>query len=475
MTKWRLHCGRLVSALVVVLAWAGITGVVVVGTALPAAANTCPTRTLESGGLLYSLTPAPSPGVDWSNCNLANADLNSANLSNANLNFADLASASAVGAILTGAKVGGMADFTGADLTGADLSGAHFFAGAILPTNAIFANTILRAVNFTGDVIRYENFTNDDLSFANFTNADLTGATIAGANFSGATWSNTTCIDGVTNSNLTGSCPGAEAIATSDGSSATVDSGGINATAAGGTPGDTLTASTDASNPGNNLQGGTIYFDVRVSPSNTFTSLTIQDCSHTYYPSNMPTMEWLPKATPTDPNPIYQAVQPASAAGVNGQHCLQFIAANTEYSPQNPAGTTPDIADLTGTVFAVALMPTVTCTKVSGSSTGTIVVSKCSPKAKTNKSGSFTGTSWAPGGSGTLLWRTSAQSSMFALADFGQLGQGACKVKSTEEILSGTVTGGTSTYTRTGDPFAFHICVTKHHKVSLVKGTTASF
>jgi len=53
-------------------------------------------------------------------------------------------------------------------------------------------------------------------------------------------------------------------------------------------------------------------------------------------------------------------------------------------------------------------------------------------------------------------------------------GQGACAAGSTEEDISGNVTGGTSTYTAVGDVVSAQICVSSSGKLSLVKGTTYS-
>jgi hypothetical protein len=51
-------------------------------------------------------------------------------------------------------------------------------------------------------------------------------------------------------------------------------------------------------------------------------------------------------------------------------------------------------------------------------------------------------------------------------------GQGACKRGSTEEDLSGTVTGGTSTYTFASSPVSVRLCQdSETGGVSLVKKT----
>ena len=106
--------------------WASvIAGVVVLGgvslVAAPAASAspvTCPTVAIDG-----TVTPAPSPGVNWSGCNLSGADLNGADLSGADLNRADLSGADLSGADLTDTELS-VIDLRDTDLTGADLSGA---------------------------------------------------------------------------------------------------------------------------------------------------------------------------------------------------------------------------------------------------------------------------------------------------------------------------------------------------------------
>ncbi len=130
-------------------------------------------------------------------------------------------------------------------------------------------------------------------------------------------------------------------------------------------------------------------------------------------------------------------------------------------------------------IAAVALAPSAgassgtTCAKLSGSITGPITFKKCtftSGKDKTNKS--LVGSAAKLAGGGTLTWSPSGQTTIVGSPSFSSPGQGACKAKYTEYIAHGTVTGGTSTHTQSGDSFSSTVCV-KGSKIELLKGTVA--
>jgi hypothetical protein len=108
----------------------------------------------------------------------------------------------------------------------------------------------------------------------------------------------------------------------------------------------------------------------------------------------------------------------------------------------------------------------VQCAKVTGNATGTMAISKCKPKAAGYKSATATAFG------GTLTWKTSGRTTVASLDDTSSPGQGACPAGDTEEDVSGSVSGGTSTYTATGDTVAAQLCVSPSGKLSLVKGTT---
>ncbi|HUY66093.1 MAG TPA: IPT/TIG domain-containing protein [Acidimicrobiales bacterium] len=110
----------------------------------------------------------------------------------------------------------------------------------------------------------------------------------------------------------------------------------------------------------------------------------------------------------------------------------------------------------------------VTCARVTGTVSGTMKLSRCTPASKTNR----LATAVALGGS-TLTWSTSGQTTVGSLSSSSP-GQGACRLHSTELDISGVVTGGTSTYTATGDVVSASLCESRTGKLSLVTGTQYS-
>ncbi|HXQ61686.1 MAG TPA: hypothetical protein VN796_05085 [Acidimicrobiales bacterium] len=115
----------------------------------------------------------------------------------------------------------------------------------------------------------------------------------------------------------------------------------------------------------------------------------------------------------------------------------------------------------------------VTCAKVSGKLSGSISVKKCTPKSATNKSAKGPGASLTS--SGTVTWKKSNQTTVIAASTSSSLGQGGCKHGSIERDVTGSVTGGTSTYTHSGDYVDLRLCQTGAGAISLVKGTKALF
>lgn len=76
--------------------------------------------------------------------------------------------------------------------------------------------------------------------------------------------------------------------------------------------------------------------------------------------------------------------------------------------------------------------------------------------------------------SGVVTWSPGGATTTYSVDSLTSSGQGLCAARSTEFDLSGTVTGGTSTYTAVGDAVAVEVCVTARGKVSLAPGTTAA-
>ncbi len=114
----------------------------------------------------------------------------------------------------------------------------------------------------------------------------------------------------------------------------------------------------------------------------------------------------------------------------------------------------------------------VSCAKVAGLATATVVVAKCTQSSKANAKATAAGSLVT--GSGTLTWTKSGGTTIVSGSSTA-VGQGGCKKGWTEWDVSGTVTGGTSTYTATGDPVSARLCESVTGKVALVAGTSATF
>ena len=216
---------------------AGVVGIA--GTGVARAAIDCPTVASGTG----LVTPAPTPGVDWSGCDLSGANLNEADLTNVDLAGADLENVSLYGAQivndnlthtnlendtiqdstitdtnLTGANIslafidtdtitdlrtGGLTDPNGAPSElptgwkldngylvgpGDDFSGVDFPALASAPNLASWnlTGSTFDGANLTGVDLDNENLTNVQFADANLTNADVHDSTLTGANLQGA-------------------------------------------------------------------------------------------------------------------------------------------------------------------------------------------------------------------------------------------------------------------------------------------------
>jgi hypothetical protein len=113
---------------------------------------------------------------------------------------------------------------------------------------------------------------------------------------------------------------------------------------------------------------------------------------------------------------------------------------------------------------------TVTCTKVTGTVATVFRLGKCTP-ATVNDVVAVAPPSALHAG-GVLLWRTSGQTTVVTLTSVLR-SPGACPTGSTEQDTVGTVTGGTSTYTRLYDPVRWKLCIAASGAFSLVAGTSA--
>jgi hypothetical protein len=109
----------------------------------------------------------------------------------------------------------------------------------------------------------------------------------------------------------------------------------------------------------------------------------------------------------------------------------------------------------------------VTCKSLKGTITGSFTVSKCTPKSKTNKSATGESTSLA-GGSGTLTWSKSGGTTDVSLT-INQITPSTCKKGADEYSVTGSVTGGTSTYTASGDAVSGDACISGNNITLLPK------
>ncbi len=122
---------------------------------------------------------------------------------------------------------------------------------------------------------------------------------------------------------------------------------------------------------------------------------------------------------------------------------------------------------MTGAAFAVTHA---TCKKLSGSATSSFTISTCSPTNAQYKTASAKSSTLASGG-GTLTWAPSKKTTVIK-GTVTNKGQGGCAVGSQEYDLSGTVTGGTATYTKKGDIVKGRACLSPTATLSLVPGTS---
>jgi hypothetical protein len=122
---------------------------------------------------------------------------------------------------------------------------------------------------------------------------------------------------------------------------------------------------------------------------------------------------------------------------------------------------------MTGAAFAVTHA---TCKKLTGTATSTFTISSCSPVNASYKSATAKSTALATG-KGTLTWSPSKKTTAIS-ATITSKGKGGCAVGSNEYDVSGTVTGGTATYTKKGDSVKGRACLSPTGALSLVPGTS---
>jgi hypothetical protein len=114
---------------------------------------------------------------------------------------------------------------------------------------------------------------------------------------------------------------------------------------------------------------------------------------------------------------------------------------------------------------------TVRCTQLSGTLSGNVTLSGCTPHSKSSRSVTGAASSLLYGG--TVTWRPSGRQTTVRLI-VKSPGQGSCRKGSTEEDATGSVTGGSSTYARKGSPVSIRACFARQGgTLSLVRKSAA--
>ncbi|MGO8958909.1 MAG: pentapeptide repeat-containing protein [Streptosporangiaceae bacterium] len=199
------------------LAVLGLAAGMATATAGPALAVTCPTVDPSTG----AVTPAPSPGVDWSGCDLshaamASADLAGAQLQNADLTYAYMPNADLAGASLSNANAS-EASMSGDDLANADLDMADLFGAMLDGANLRSADLegATASASFTGAAMEDANLENANLDAAELDSANLFGANLQGITTDTNTfWGDATCPTGASAVYYVDGCGSAVAVTT---------------------------------------------------------------------------------------------------------------------------------------------------------------------------------------------------------------------------------------------------------------------
>lgn len=175
-----------------------------------ASAVTCPAVAPGTG----TVTPAPTPGVDWSGCRLVRADLSGADLAGANLSGANLQLANLTGSDLSSANLTDSA-IDNADLAQTDLNGTMMAgiitvdgvaSGGITGTPASLPTTELGPTYLIDGYLAgpYVNLDGADLASVNLAGIDFQGATFNGADLADANLTGATVNGDLAGANLSG-------------------------------------------------------------------------------------------------------------------------------------------------------------------------------------------------------------------------------------------------------------------------------
>jgi uncharacterized protein YjbI with pentapeptide repeats len=197
----------------VIVAGGVVAGMLAFSAGPATAAVTCPTVSQSTG----AVSPPPSPGADWSGCNLTGADLfdlhlngmnlTGANLTNANLLFdtdsSNLTDANFSGANMTGDNLTA-ATVTGANMATANLDNVWTFNTVGVPASLpsgwedVSDHILGPTANLTFATLKGKDLAGYDLDEANLSQANLTDTNLAGTDLGQAT------LDGVQSGGITG-------------------------------------------------------------------------------------------------------------------------------------------------------------------------------------------------------------------------------------------------------------------------------
>ena len=117
--------------------------------------------------------------------------------------------------------------------------------------------------------------------------------------------------------------------------------------------------------------------------------------------------------------------------------------------------------------FTYETVTSVQCAALTGNLSTTMTLSRCKPRSTANRKAS------APALASILTWTKSGETTIMTL-NASSPGQGACRIGSIEYDISGSVDGGTSTYTAVGDTISAQVCINPKGRLSLAKGTKFS-
>lgn len=470
----------------------------------------------DGGTVAAQLSDADLSGADLAGADLADADLagadldhvngNGTNLESSTVSDADLVDADFTGAQFGPASIGAPgATMAGIDIDGASFASAGFYgvsSGDVTGTPVSFPASFalidgylvgafadLEGASFAGDSLTGDDFQSTDLTDADLADADMTDIDLNGANLDGADLTDATLVGAsagnvtmegtdlsgadATDSRIDGQLAGAQ-MGTTDLQGATVNSSdGAPATI----PPDWFIESEGfLVGPGANLSGlnfigdsfanrdlegidfaGSGFFNADLSGSD----LTGADLS----------------------GAILGATVVISGHRVNGPANLS--GADLTDTDLNLAALAD--AELTGVVSSgIVGVPnslpvywglyqgslrtaSVLCAKVIGQASGTVTFKSCRPSSAPNARAEVSG--GILGSGGTLTWQPSGGTTVASWSSSSP-GRGKC-THGTELVLSGPVTGGTSTYTGADDWLSMTLCERKHGAVSLVPKTDA--